>query len=115
MDKTFYTCTRAEKTVEEDNFAEGCLPDTHRCLFSERVDIADRNSLHELIADIGEAYDLNIDDIFIPGDDETDIRVINLSGCPRANTMGHCYVETLQGVFLGLVCTHSLQPRRGAK
>lgn len=40
----------------------------------------------------------------------TKLRVIKLHGCPPANTMGHCYVETLAGDFLGLVCTGSLQP-----
>ena len=31
-------------------------------------------------------------------------------GCPPANAMGHCYIETLAGEFLGLVSTGSLQP-----
>lgn len=30
-------------------------------------------------------------------------------GCPPANTMGHCYVETLDGKFLGLVHCNSLR------
>ena len=37
------------------------------------------------------------------------VRVKNLRGCPKANTMGHCHVvhpET--GEFIGLVCTASL-------
>ncbi len=38
------------------------------------------------------------------------LKVINMPGCPRANTMGHCYVETLQEEFLGLVCCNSLEP-----
>jgi len=36
------------------------------------------------------------------------VRVINKYGCPKANTMGHCYVEDMKGDFLGLVCTNSL-------
>ena len=36
--------------------------------------------------------------------------VVNLHGCPKANTMGHCYVNDLQGNFRGLVCTNSLTP-----
>ena len=53
------------------------------------------------------------------------VRVINMHGCPPANTMGHCYVELLadeqgrhfvpckvrgkeQQSFGGLVCTNSL-------
>jgi hypothetical protein len=38
------------------------------------------------------------------------VRVVNLPGCPRANTMGHCHVAHLDGTFAGLVCTSSLRP-----
>lgn len=39
------------------------------------------------------------------------VKVINLPGCPPANTMGHCYVQRVEnGKFLGLVCCNSLQP-----
>lgn len=37
------------------------------------------------------------------------VQVVNLHGCPKANTMGHCHIqhpETKQ--FLGLVKTSSL-------
>jgi hypothetical protein len=37
------------------------------------------------------------------------VRVVNLRGCPPANTMGHCHIEDLDGNLLGLVSTHSLQ------
>lgn len=40
------------------------------------------------------------------------VQVVNLPGCPRANTMGHCHIQTVAGVFAGLVCVNSLQPRR---
>ena len=33
----------------------------------------------------------------------------NLPGCPKANTMGMCYV-TKDGKFAGMVCTNSLVP-----
>lgn len=36
------------------------------------------------------------------------VRVVNKFGCPPANTMGHCFVERLDGKFCGLVCTNSL-------
>ncbi len=36
------------------------------------------------------------------------VRVVNLSGCPKANTMGHCHIQTMAGEFAGLVCTNSL-------
>lgn len=35
------------------------------------------------------------------------VRVVNLHGCPPANTMGQCYVE-LNGEFAGMVSTNSL-------
>ena len=34
-------------------------------------------------------------------------------GCPPCGTMGHCYVESLAGKFLGLFVTNSLQPIGG--
>jgi hypothetical protein len=36
------------------------------------------------------------------------VRVRNLYGCPKANTLGHCHVEHLDGSFAGLVCCNSL-------
>ncbi len=37
------------------------------------------------------------------------VRVKNLHGCPKANTMGHCHVvDAVTGAFLGLVSTASL-------
>ena len=35
--------------------------------------------------------------------------VVNLSGCPKANTVGHARLEHLNGTFGGLVCTKSLK------
>ena len=37
------------------------------------------------------------------------VRVVNLPGCPKANTMGHCHVNTLDGEFAGLVQVSSLE------
>ena len=45
-------------------------------------------------------YDVREDDV---------VRVVNLDGCPKANTMGHAHVEHLDGTFGGLVCTRSLK------
>jgi hypothetical protein len=39
------------------------------------------------------------------------VRVKNLHGCPPANTMGMCHIETLAGEFAGLVFCNSLQSR----
>jgi hypothetical protein len=37
------------------------------------------------------------------------VRVVNLHGCPRANTMNHCHIETPDGSeFLGMVSCNSL-------
>lgn len=42
----------------------------------------------------------------VPGDI---VQVVNLPGCPKANTMGHAHVA-VAGKFGGLVCTNSLYP-----
>jgi hypothetical protein len=47
----------------------------------------------------------------VPGDI---VKVVNLPGCPRANTMGHAHVN-LEGRFAGLVSTNSLYPLSDAK
>jgi hypothetical protein len=47
------------------------------------------------------------------------VQVVNLPGCPKANTMGHAHVNVLMrangvatpGTFGGLVCTNSLVSR----
>lgn len=36
------------------------------------------------------------------------VRVVNKFGCPPANTMGMCYIERLDGEFLGMVSVNSL-------
>lgn len=48
--------------------------------------------------------------ILAPGDT---VRVVNLHGCPPANTMHHCHIQTESGEFAGMVCTNSLQSRKG--
>jgi hypothetical protein len=42
------------------------------------------------------------------------VRVCTPYGCPPPNTMGHCFVETLEGKFIGLVSTASLHKREDA-
>jgi hypothetical protein len=37
------------------------------------------------------------------------VRVVNLHGCPTANTMGQAHFMHLDGAFGGLVCTNSLR------
>ena len=36
------------------------------------------------------------------------VRVVNLPGCPKANTMGHAHFQSMSGEFGGLCCTNSL-------
>ena len=45
--------------------------------------------------------------------DGDEVKVINLHGAPRANTMGHCYIAKVKDptVFLGLVSTNSLHTK----
>ena len=45
----------------------------------------------------------------VPCEDGTIVRVINMPGCPKANTMNHCYIEHLGGEIIQLVCCNSLQ------
>lgn len=42
------------------------------------------------------------------------VKVINLHGCPPANTMGHCYVE-FEGKFVGMVHCNSLYSQKDRK
>jgi len=40
------------------------------------------------------------------------VRVVNLYGCPKANTMGHCHVaDPSTGQFIGLVHCNSLHTK----
>ena len=45
----------------------------------------------------------------VPCENGSIVRVINMPGCPKANTMNHCYIEHLGGEFIQLVCCNSLQ------
>jgi hypothetical protein len=36
------------------------------------------------------------------------LRVVNLRGCPPANTMKHAHEQDLAGQIMGMVCTASL-------
>lgn len=41
----------------------------------------------------------------------TTVRVCTPYGCPPPNAMGHCFVETMDGKFIGLVSTGSLNKK----
>jgi hypothetical protein len=44
--------------------------------------------------------------------DGEEVVVVNLHGCPKANAMGHCYVNRLDGSFAGLVHCNSLHTKK---
>lgn len=39
------------------------------------------------------------------------VRVVNLQGAPKCNTMGHAHVEDLAGALIGLVHVNSLHTK----
>lgn len=43
--------------------------------------------------------------------DGEEVRVVNLPGCPKANTMQHAHVQRLDGTFAGLVHCNSLHTK----
>lgn len=59
-------------------------------------------------------FEANGSDIFDRRDytpaDGTIVKVVNRFGCPKANTMGHCYVDGIDGTRYGLVSASSLTP-----
>lgn len=62
---TVYACTLVEKEVEVDSYENGADPDTRKCLLSQKENIK-AQSLVELVRKIGEAYGLEMDDLFLP-------------------------------------------------
>jgi len=44
---------------------------------------------------------------------ETVVRIVQPYGCPKNGTMGQCYVETLGGKFIGMVCVSSVSDKPG--
>lgn len=43
------------------------------------------------------------------------VRKCQPTGCPRNGTMGHCFIEDLDGNFLQLVLVNSLVPVSGGR
>ena len=58
-------------------------------------------------------FDPNLFDILNPPFGEVKkgdlVTVVNLPGCPSANTMGMCHIAK-DGKFAGMVCANSLYP-----
>jgi hypothetical protein len=44
--------------------------------------------------------------------DGEEVKVINLPGAPKCNTMHHAHVQRLDGTFAGLVHTNSLHTKK---
>ncbi len=66
-----YFCTYVSKEVRVDNYETGC--ETERvCTMAKRCDVG-ADTVPELLKAIGERYGLDVDDLFIPGDDDDDI------------------------------------------
>jgi hypothetical protein len=64
---------------------------------------------------VGKVYKFVFNNLLDKVDSKADVkegdvvRVVNLSGAPKANTMGQCYIETLDGKFLGMVSNQNLE------
>ena len=41
----------------------------------------------------------------------TEVKVCQPFGCPKNGTMGFCFIEDMDGQFIGLVSIASLQPK----
>jgi hypothetical protein len=66
---TVYACTHVEKCAEEDHYENGCDPSTQVCVMHERCNVQ-ADSLPGLLKALGKQFYLNIDDVFVPDDDE---------------------------------------------
>jgi hypothetical protein len=76
--KVTYACTYVEKTAEEDNYEEGLIQGTHVCTMSESCNIV-APDLGKLIYRIGNYYCLDIDDVFIPGEEDEPVTHIGFN------------------------------------
>ena len=68
MEAAVFACTFIEKRAQEDDFANGCDPDTLVTTMLERVNIT-APSIRELLQKIGTTYCLDLDDVWINNDD----------------------------------------------
>lgn len=68
MAKIVWACTHIVKEAEVYHFTEGCKG--KRAYIMDEGCMITASSLPELINEIGDAYYLDVDDVFIPGDDE---------------------------------------------
>ena len=68
--KTVYACPFVEKASEEDRFESGCDTDTRVCIMHERCSIQ-ADTLPGLLKSLGKHFGLDIDDVFVPDDDDS--------------------------------------------
>lgn len=66
---TVYACTFIEKCAEEDHVENGCDPDSQVCVRHERCNIQ-ADTLPGLLKALGKQFYLDIDDVFVPDDDD---------------------------------------------
>lgn len=81
-----YACTHIVKEAEQEHYEEGAVAGTRVCVMDKSCNIT-APSLTELIEAIGKCYGLDIDDVFIPGDDDEDITWIGYNRLE--NNVGH--------------------------
>jgi hypothetical protein len=76
--KITYACTYVEKTAEEDSYENGTVDGTFVCTMSQTDNIV-APTLVKLIYRIGNAFGLDTDDVFIPGEDDEPVTHIGFN------------------------------------
>ncbi len=66
---TIYACTHVEKCAEKDDYENGCDPSTQVCVMHERCNVQ-ADTLPGLLKVLGKQLYLDIDDVFVPDDDD---------------------------------------------
>lgn len=84
MSDIVYRCTRASKEVEIDDYEEGLTNKGRSCVMDQECGIT-AESLPELIRKVGSYYGLDIDDVFIPGDEDEDIAYVGYNRLENAD------------------------------
>lgn len=69
---TIYACTHVEKCAEKDDYENGCDPSTQVCVMHEHCNVL-ADSLPGLLTALGKQFYLDIDDVFVPDDDDNGI------------------------------------------
>jgi hypothetical protein len=67
-----YACTHVEKCAEKDHFESGCDLRSRVCVLHERCNVQ-ADTLPGLLKALGKHFYVDIDDVFVPDDDNGDI------------------------------------------